>query len=204
MEQVRGHYDIGNDFYGWFLGQRMIYTSGIMSDVDREETLEELQDNKLAVICEKIQLKEGDTVLDMGCGWGTFAAFASEKYGAHVTGITLGRNQTAWGNNLLREASISESQSRILCMDYRDVPRHANGSRYKKIVCLEMCEHVGIRNFAIFLRLLYNLLGDDGILILQYSGLRKPWQYEDLIWGGLHEQIHLSGSRCVYPAGLCC
>ena len=81
-EQVRDHYDRGDDFYGWFLGERMIYTSGIISDIAREETLEELQDNKLRVVCEKIGLKEGDTMLDLGCGWGTLAAYASSQYGA--------------------------------------------------------------------------------------------------------------------------
>ncbi|KAB2574735.1 Sphingolipid C9-methyltransferase 2 [Lasiodiplodia theobromae] len=200
-EQVRGHYDRGNDFYAWFLGPRMIYTSGIISDPNREETLEELQDNKLAIVCEKIQLQRGEQVLDMGCGWGTFATFASAKYGACVTGITLGRNQTAWGNNLLREAGIAETQSRILCMDYRDVPRPADGGRYKKIVCLEMCEHVGIRNFSSFLRLLHDLLDDDGVLILQYSGLRKYWQYEDLIWGLFMNKYVFPGADASTPLG---
>ncbi|KAK0647615.1 Sphingolipid C9-methyltransferase 2 [Lasiodiplodia hormozganensis] len=200
-EQVRGHYDRGNDFYAWFLGPRMIYTSGIISDPNREETLEELQDNKLAIVCEKIQLQSGEQVLDMGCGWGTFATFASAKYGACVTGITLGRNQTAWGNNLLREAGIAETQSRILCMDYRDVPRPADGGRYKKIVCLEMCEHVGIRNFSSFLRLLHDLLDDDGVLILQYSGLRKYWQYEDLIWGLFMNKYVFPGADASTPLG---
>lgn len=179
----------------------MIYTSGIISDPNREETLEELQDNKLAIVCEKIQLQRGEQVLDMGCGWGTFATFASAKYGACVTGITLGRNQTAWGNNLLREAGIAETQSRILCMDYRDVPRAADGGRYKKIVCLEMCEHVGIRNFSSFLRLLHDLLDDDGVLILQYSGLRKYWQYEDLIWGLFMNKYVFPGADASTPLG---
>jgi cyclopropane fatty-acyl-phospholipid synthase-like methyltransferase len=61
-------------------------------------------------------------MLDIGCGWGTLAKFASVNFGANVTGITLGRNQTAWGNNGLRKAGITEEQSNILCMDYRDIP----------------------------------------------------------------------------------
>ncbi|KAK9575579.1 Sphingolipid C9-methyltransferase 2, variant 2 [Aspergillus fumigatus] len=180
-EQVRDHYDRGDDFYAWFLGPRMIYTSGIISDINKEETLEELQDNKLAVVCEKINVKPGDTILDLGCGWGTLAKFASVHYGAHVTGITLGRNQTAWGNKGLRSAGIPESQSRILCLDYRDAPRVEGG--YKKITCLEMAEHVGVRHFGSFLSQVYEMLDDDGVFFLQIAGLRKSWQYEDLIWG---------------------
>jgi hypothetical protein len=105
-EQIRPNYDRGNDHYSWFLGPRMVYTSGIFSDPTREETLEEMQDNKMAVVCEKLALKKGETLLDIGCGWGTLARFASVNYGAHVTGATLARNQAAWGNDALRRAGI--------------------------------------------------------------------------------------------------
>jgi len=183
-EQVRDHYDRGDDFYGWFLGERMVYTSGIVSDITREETLEEMQDNKLRIVCEKIGLKHGDTVLDLGCGWGTLAAYASSQYGAHVTGITLGRNQTAWGNKAIQEAlqtsEFKNINSKILCSDYRDTPEIPGG--YKKITCLEMAEHVGVRHFGTFLRQVYDMLDDDGIFFLQIAGLRKSWQFEDLIW----------------------
>lgn len=85
-DQVRDHYDRGDDFYGWFLGPRMIYTSGVISDINKKETLEQLQDNKLTMVCDKLGLKKGDKMLDIGCGWGTLAAFAGKNYGADVTG----------------------------------------------------------------------------------------------------------------------
>src|SRR5947207_771253 len=158
----------------------MIYTSGIISDIHREESLEQLQDNKLAVVCEKIGIKRGESMLDIGCGWGTLAVYASVHYGARATGITLGRNQTAWGNHGLTEARIPEVQSRILCMDYRDIPVPEGG--YKKITCLEMAEHVGVRHFGTFLTQVYDMMDDDGLFFLQIAGLRKSWQFEDLIW----------------------
>ncbi|KAJ5752493.1 hypothetical protein N7520_009410 [Penicillium odoratum] len=198
-EQVRDHYDRGDDFYAWFLGPRMIYTSGIISDINREETLEELQDNKLAVVCEKIGLQPGDKMLDLGCGWGTLAKYASVHYGAHVTGITLGRNQTAWGNNGLRKAGIEESQSRIVCSDYRDSPRIEGG--YQKITCLEMAEHVGVRHFSTFLSQVYDMLDDDGVFFLQIAGLRKSWQYEDLIWGLFMNKYIFPGADASTPLG---
>lgn len=179
-EQVRGHYDRGDDFYGWFLGPRMVYTSGVISDINKEETLEQMQDNKLAIVCEKISLQKDDSLLDIGCGWGTLAKYASTTYGANVTGITLGRNQTAWGNNGLRKAGVPAEQSRILCLDYRDIPLPASG-KYDKITCLEMAEHVGVRYFQSFLKQVNNMLNDDGVFFLQIAGLRKSWQYEDLI-----------------------
>ncbi|TAQ83487.1 hypothetical protein B7494_g8189 [Chlorociboria aeruginascens] len=196
-EQVRDHYDRGDDFYGWFLGPRMVYTSGIISNINKEETLEELQDNKLAVVCEKISLKPGETLLDIGCGWGTLAKFASVNYGAKATGVTLGRNQTAWGNNGLRKAGISEEQSNILCMDYRDIPIPAGN--FDKITCLEMAEHVGIRHFGGFMRQVHDMLNDDGVLLMQLAGLRKSWQYEDLIWGLFMNKYIFPGADASTP-----
>ncbi|PGH18647.1 hypothetical protein AJ80_04394 [Polytolypa hystricis UAMH7299] len=170
-EQVRDHYDRGDDFYAWFLGPRMVYTSGVISDTSKEESLEQMQDNKLAIVCEKIGLKSGESMLDIGCGWGALSVFASANYGAKVAGITLGRNQTAWGNKWLRDTGIPEKQSRILCMDYRDIPK----GKYDKITCLEMAEHVGIRKITSFFRQVSDLLEDDGVFYLQIAGLRKSW-----------------------------
>ncbi|KAL8989690.1 MAG: hypothetical protein Q9177_001482 [Variospora cf. flavescens] len=198
-EQVRDHYDRGDDFYGWFLGPRMIYTSGIVSDITREETLEELQDNKLAVVCEKIGLKRGDQMLDIGCGWGTLAKYASTEFGARATGVTLGRNQTAFGNNALRKAGIEESQSKIVCMDYRDIAVPEGG--FDKVTCLEMAEHVGVRYFSNFLKQVYDMLDDDGTFFLQIAGIRKPWQYEDLVWGLFMNKYIFPGADASTPLG---
>lgn len=198
-EQVRDHYDRGDDFYAWFLGPRMIYTSGVIGDIEQEETLEQLQDNKLRIVCDKIDLQKGDRVLDLGCGWGTFAAFASSQYGAHVTGITLGRNQTKWGNAQLAKYGVLSEQLQIVCLDYRDLPVPAGG--YNKITCLEMLEHVGIRHFSTFLHQVYDMLDDDGVFFLQYAGLRKLWQYEDLNWGLFMNRYIFPGADALTPLG---
>ncbi len=90
---VREHYDRGNDFFQWFLGERMVYTSGFFTDPNTE-TLEQAQDNKLNLVCKKLQLKPGERLLDIGCGWGTLVRHAAREYGADATGVTLSRNQT--------------------------------------------------------------------------------------------------------------
>ena len=197
---MRDHYDRGDDFYSWFLGPRMIYTSGIISDIHHEESLEQLQDNKLAVVCEKVDIHPNDTLLDIGCGWGTLAKYASTNYSAHATGVTLGRNQTAWGNSALRKAGVPESQSKILCMDYRDIPVPEGG--YNKITCLEMAEHVGVRHFSAFLHQVHDMLADDrGVFFLQIAGIRKSWQYEDLIWGLFMNKYIFPGADASTPLG---
>ncbi|KZT25571.1 cyclopropane fatty acid synthase domain-containing protein [Neolentinus lepideus HHB14362 ss-1] len=180
-EQVRGHYDRGDDYYEWFLGPSMVYTSGIVQDLTREESLEELQTNKLSVVCEKLRLTDEDRLLDCGCGWGSLAAFAAKNYGCDVTGITLGKNQTKFGNERIKDAGVTHDKARILCMDYREIP--GGPGHYTKIVSLEMAEHVGIRRYGTFLRQMYDLLDDNGIFVLQVAGIRPAWQYEDLIWG---------------------
>ncbi len=177
----------------------MIYTSGVISDITREETLEELQDNKLAIVCEKLGLKAGEKLLDIGCGWGTLARFASVNLGAKVTGITLGRNQTAWGNSAMRKVGIPEEQSKILCMDYRDIPVPEGG--YDKISCLEMAEHVGVRHLHGFFKQVHDMLKDDGTFFLQIAGLRKNWQYEDLIWGLFMNKYVFPGADASTPLG---
>ncbi|CAO3675351.1 unnamed protein product [Umbelopsis ramanniana] len=157
-DQVREHYDRGDDFYEAFLGPRMVYTSGIISDATKRETLEELQDNKLNLICEKIHLKQGDKHLDIGSGWGTLVAHAAKYYGSDSTGVTLARNQTEYGNNRIKEWGVDPKQARIKCMDYRDIPS----------------------NFLLEIR---EMLDDDGLFYMQVAGLRATWQYEDFIWG---------------------
>ncbi|EPQ51617.1 sphingolipid C9-methyltransferase [Gloeophyllum trabeum ATCC 11539] len=180
-EQVRGHYDRGDDYYEWFLGPSMVYTSGIVQDLSREETLEELQTNKISVVCEKLGLTPEDRLLDVGCGWGSLAAFAAKNYGCDVTGITLGKNQTKFGNDRIKAAGVTHDKARILCMDAREIP--GGPGHYTKIVSLEMAEHVGIRRYASFLRQMYDLLDDNGVFVMQVAGIRPSWQYEDLIWG---------------------
>ncbi|CAH7676811.1 cyclopropane-fatty-acyl-phospholipid synthase [Phakopsora pachyrhizi] len=154
-EQVRDHYDRGDDFYRWFLGPRMVYTSGIVSDPEREESLEDLQDNKLKLV--------------YWMWMGTLAAFAAKNYGCKVTGVTLGRNQAKFGNERMIAAN--------------GIPSTEPKGRFSKIVTLEMAEHVGIRRYPDFLKQVYDLLADDGTLVFQVAGIRTNWQYEDLIWG---------------------
>lgn len=136
--QVRDHYDRGDDFHEWFLGPTMIYTGGVVSDPTKVETLEQLQHNKLALVCEKLDLQPTDKLLDIGCGWGTLAAFAGKNYKCDVTGVTLSKNQAAFGNDRLKKNGVNPDQGRILCTDFRDIP-HSKG-KFNKIVSLEMAE----------------------------------------------------------------
>ncbi len=93
---IRDHYDRGNDFFGSFLGDRMIYTSAFFKTGN--EDLETAQDQKLDLVCQKMQLKKGERLLDIGCGWGTLAAHSAKYYGTDSTGITIAQAGADFAN----------------------------------------------------------------------------------------------------------
>jgi cyclopropane fatty-acyl-phospholipid synthase-like methyltransferase len=173
---VREHYDRGDDFFGWFLGERMVYTAAFF--LNSGETLEQAQDNKLNLVCQKLQLQPGDRLLDIGCGWGTLASHAARYYGAESTGVTIAQNQAEFARVRARDWGV-QAQVRILCNDYRDIP----SGKYDKIASLEMVEHVGVKNLRAFYEQVQELLADDGLFFLQWTGLRRGLRPEDLIWG---------------------
>ncbi len=182
---VRDHYDRGNDFFACFLGERMVYTSGFFYDT-KTESLELAQDRKMQMVCNKLFMKPGDRHLDIGCGWGTLVAYAAKNYGTTGTGVTLAQDGVDWGTQQIKDFGVSD-KAQILRKDYRDIP---SGQKWDKITCLEMGEHVGIRKFGGFIKMIYDKLEDDGMFYIQQAGLRanpgllkKGEHWQDLIWG---------------------
>lgn len=187
-------YDRGNDFYEWFLGDSMVYTSGIFHGPG--ESLEIAQRRKLDTICQSIQLQAGERLLDIGCGWGTLAVHAAAEYGAHCTGVSLAEEQIRAGRARAEAAGVSDRVT-LLTDDYRNLP----SARYDKITCVEMAEHVGVKNFQAFLLQVKNMLEDDGVFYLQIAGLRRAWQYEDFVWGLFMAKYVFPGADASCPLG---
>ncbi len=183
---VRDHYDRGDDFFAAFLGDRMVYTSGIFTD--EKQSLEAAQDDKIDLVMQKLMLKPNERLLDIGCGWGTLTMRAAKVWGADATGVTISKNQTAFGNKRI-EANGVKDTARLVCKDYRDITE----GPYDKISSLEMVEHVGLKNVPLYCKTVYDLLKDDGLFLLQWTGLRRGGPVngvpviglrpEDLIWG---------------------
>lgn len=192
LDQVRDHYDRGNDFYEAFLGPMMVYTAGILKQ--HGDTLEDLQENKLHLLCEKIGLKEGDKHLDIGCGWGTLVNYVAEHREAKSTGISIAKNQVEWARDVTKKRSLGDKAD-FLCIDYRDIPQDS----YDKITCIEMAEHVGIIHFQSFLCQVRDLMKDDGVFFLQIAGLRRAWQWEDFVWGLFMEKYIFPGADASCP-----
>jgi cyclopropane fatty-acyl-phospholipid synthase-like methyltransferase len=154
----------------------MVYTSAYF--LDPTESVESAQDNKLRRVCEKLQLQPGQRLLDIGCGWGTLALYAAEHFGVDATGVTISERQAEYGNARIAQAGLAH-RARILCQDYRDIDPEAT---FDKISSLEMVEHVGVKNLGAFYALVSRLLADDGLFVLQWTGLRRGLRPEDLIW----------------------
>lgn len=171
-------YNKGNDWFEATLGEPMVYTSGIYRNGD--ETLMEAQIYKLDYVANAIELKKGDKVLDIGCGWGRLINHFTEEYGAEMTGITLSEDQRQWGLNL-----NEGNNAKILLQDGMTIHKRDDIPKggFDKITSLEMAEHVGIKRYQEFLTRVHDLLKDDGIFYFQVAGLRRHWRYEDLVWG---------------------
>jgi cyclopropane fatty-acyl-phospholipid synthase-like methyltransferase len=198
---VREHYDRGDDFFEAFLGERMVYTSAFFCN--EQESLEQAQDNKLDLVCRKLMVRPGDEMLDIGCGWGTLAMHAAKNFGANATGITISKNQTEFGNGRIAKAGLSE-RARIECLDYREIPRR----QFDRISSLEMVEHVGVKNLGKYCKIVYDLLKDDGLFLVQFCGLRRGGgngvpiiglRPQDLIWGLFMSKYIFPGADASLP-----
>ncbi len=175
---VQSHYDIGNDLYEAMLDKRMIYSCGYWVDA---LDLEVAQEAKLDLVCRKLGIEPGMTVLDIGCGWGGFACYAAERYGAKVVGISLAVEQV----KLARERT-NHLDVEIRLQDYRTM----TGS-FDRIVSIGMFEHVGPKNYRAFFESCDRLLKPDGVMLhhtiggLESKTRTDPWFDKYIFPGGV-------------------
>jgi cyclopropane-fatty-acyl-phospholipid synthase len=162
------HYDIGNDLFAAMLDPYMQYSCGYWKDAG---DLAQAQRNKLKMICEKLQLKPGMKLLDIGCGWGGLAQYAAQKYGVSVTGVTISAQQQKMAQDRCRGLDVE-----ILLQDYRDL----NG-QFDRIVSVGMFEHVGPKNYGTYFDVAARNIKDDGLFLLHTIGSNEtdlnvdPW-----------------------------
>ena len=155
---VRYHYDVGNDFFALFLDDSMTYSCAVFSK--GAQTLEEAQRTKLELVAGKLDLEPGMRVLDVGCGWGSFAMHAAREYGAQVTGITLSEKQAERARERVADAGLAD-QIEIRVQDYRQL---AHGT-FDAIASIGMSEHVGDTQIDLYAQSLFTLLRPGGVLL---------------------------------------
>jgi len=152
-EVGRKHYDVGNDLYATMLDDEMTYTCGYWKDAD---TIDSAQQAKLRLVCDKLGIEKGMRVLDIGCGWGSFARYAARHRGAEVVGITISKEQVALAKERCKGLPVD-----IRFQDYREVDE-----RFDRIVSLGMFEHVGPKNYRGYMRMNHGCLNDGGLAML--------------------------------------
>lgn len=176
------HYDLGNDLYKAMLDKRMNYTCGYW----REATnLDDAQEAKLELVCQKIGLEPGMEVLDLGCGWGCFAKYAAEKHGAQVTGVTVSKEQVELGMEMSRGLPVE-----LKLQDYRDVE-----GRYDRVISIGIMEHVGYKNYRTYMEVADRCLKDGGIAFVHTIGSNysttgaNPWSTKYIFPNGMLPSI---------------
>ncbi|MEV6018872.1 MULTISPECIES: cyclopropane-fatty-acyl-phospholipid synthase family protein [unclassified Streptomyces] len=162
---ISHHYDVGNDFYEIVLGPSMVYSCAYWED---GSTLEEAQRAKLELVCRKLDLKPGQRLLDVGCGWGSMAVHAARDHGANVVGVTLSQEQAAFARKRVADEGLTD-RVEIRVQDYRDV----TDGPYDAISSIGMAEHVGAERYLEYAEVLGSLLAPGGRL-LNHQIARRP------------------------------
>ncbi|RAK08444.1 cyclopropane-fatty-acyl-phospholipid synthase [Halanaerobium saccharolyticum] len=200
---VRKHYDIGNDFFKLWQDDTMTYSCAYFRNED--DDLKDAQLQKIDHVLKKVNLKEGERLLDIGCGWGSLALRAAEKYGVDVMGITLSKEQEIEAKRRAAEAGLAD-KIEIRRQDYRDLAEE--NLQFDKIVSVGMFEHVGKDNIPIYFGAIDKLLKNEGLSLVHsithlkeqpaHPWLQKyifPWGYipsaREIIWELPENNFHL-------------
>lgn len=155
------HYDTGNELFKNMLDKRMNYSCGYWKNA---RNLDEAQETKLVLICKKLKLKPGTTVLDIGCGWGSLDRYAAEEFQSKVTGITVSKEQVKLAREMCQGLDVE-----IRYQDYRDL-----AEKYDSVVSVGMFEHVGYKNYREFFKVVNRCLKDNGLFLLHTIGGNQP------------------------------
>ena len=156
---IAHHYDVSNEFYALFLDPLMVYTCAYYRDPDGK--LEQAQQDKLDLVCRKLDLRARETLLDIGCGWGSLVIWAAQHYGIRAHGVTLSREQADFATERIRRERLQD-RCRVEYLDYRDLSADVT---YDKIAAIGLIEHVGIPNYPAFLGGVRARLKDGGLYL---------------------------------------
>lgn len=186
-KNVQYHYDLGNDFYQNFLDPTLTYSCGYQRTPD--DSLETMQLQKYELICRKLDLQSGETLVDIGCGWGGMLIYAAERYGVSGTGITLSEQQATLARDRIAERGLSD-RINIKIQDYRELR-----GQFDKFVSIGMFEHVGKGSFTEFMQQARNLLKPNGTgllhtIVTESAERNGPWVDKYIFPGGYAPQLH--------------
>jgi len=166
------HYNLGKDLYTSMLGKSMAYTCGYWKNA---KTLDQAQVDKYDLVCRKINLKKGDRVLELGSGWGTFAKFAAENYGAKISAVNISIEQVRYAQEINKGLPVE-----LYLCDYRDVNVYNPKKKpFDKVVSIGLCEHVGLHNYRKFMKIALDNLEESGLFLLHTIGRNNSAYFVD-------------------------
>lgn len=174
LASIAYHYDIGNEFYSLWLDPGMVYSCAYFKDSG--QSLVDAQRDKLDYICRKLRLAAGQTLLDIGCGWGALVMWAARHYGVHAHGITLSEQQYRYATERVRREGL-EKQVRIDLRDYRNL---SQDGQYDRVVSVGMFEHVGVANFPAYFEIIKKNLKPGGLFVNHSITNDTGWQSNPL------------------------
>ena len=198
-EEVQRHYDIGNEFYRLWLDESLSYSCAYFTE--QTQNLEEAQENKICYTLSKLDLKPGQRLLDIGCGWGRLLARGAKDYGIRGLGITLSREQLAECRAMARREGL-EGLLEFQLMDYRDLAK--SRQCFDRVVSVGMLEHVGRKNYETYFASVDQVLKPGGLFLLHFISGRKEypgdaWLKKYIFPGGmlpsLREILQIAGDR---------
>jgi cyclopropane-fatty-acyl-phospholipid synthase len=182
QEVAERHYDLGNDLYRAMLDKRLNYTCAYWKEADN---LDDAQEAKLELVCQKIGIHPGMTILELGCGWGSFAKYAAEKHGASVVGVNISKEQVALGRELCEGLPVE-----LRLQDYREVE-----GQYDAVISIGVMEHVGYKNYRSYFEVVDRCLKQDGIAFVHTIGTNRsitsgePWTDKYIFPNGMLPSI---------------
>lgn len=185
IKEIESHYDIGNDFYKLWLDETMNYSCAYFKNPD--DTLYQAQSNKVEHIINKLQLKDGMSLLDIGCGYGGLLIAAAKNYNISGTGITLSEEQYNLFKDRIKKEGL-EDRVEAKLMDYRDLKD--SELLFDRVVSVGMIEHVGMKNYDLFLDNVKSVLKKKGLFLLHFISGRKE--------GGVDQWIN----KYIFPGGV--
>jgi len=185
-ESITRHYDVGNDFYQFWLDPQMVYSCAYFADTN--QSLEQAQRDKLDYICRKLQLQPEQSLLDIGCGWGGLACWAARRYGVLVHGFTLSEQQWRFANEKIKHEGLADRVT-IELRDYRELDGE---SVYDRIVSVGMFEHIGLANFPDYFGRIKRMLRPGGIFLNHGITSDQPWG---------RSQLNRFINRYIFPDG---
>jgi cyclopropane-fatty-acyl-phospholipid synthase len=180
------HYDLGNELYTSMLDKRLNYTCGYWKHAS---TLDEAQEAKLDLVCRKIGLRPGMKVLELGCGWGSFAKYAAETCGAEVLGVTVSKEQVALGMQLCKGLPVE-----LRLQDYREVQ-----GKFDAVISIGIMEHVGYKNYRTYMEVAKRCVKEDGIVFVHTIGgnesvtIGEAWSTRHIFPNGMLPSISQLG-----------